>query len=169
MRVEWDLFSLKAVNAGTESLKAGHFKSDPTFRVMALLRRTLSPEEANDAIDRLYLAVGQASHEDDRDIGEREVMAESLAAAGLQAELLDAALADDTLLDDLLRSHESGLALGAFGVPALVLERPGQQPTRALYGPVISEVPLGDEALAYWEHINWLMQRPEFFELKRGR
>src|SRR5690349_15015868 len=56
VKVEWDILSLQAANKGQDSLKESHFKSEKGFRVMALLRRHYRPEEANQLIDRLYLA-----------------------------------------------------------------------------------------------------------------
>jgi predicted DsbA family dithiol-disulfide isomerase len=169
VRVIWDLFSLQAINQGTASLNEAHFKSAPSLRTMALLRMRYEPAEANALIDQLYLHIGRAAFEESRDIGQQSVVAEALAAVGLEAALLDEAMADPATLDDVLRSHGEAVALGAFGVPSLVIERPGQPPTRAVYGPVISEVPTGEEAGLYWDHVAWLLERPEFFELKRGR
>lgn len=169
INVIWDLFSLKAINQGTASLKEGHFKSEPSLRVMALLRMRYPAAEANELIDRFYLTVGSAAHERTQDIGDHEVVRQALRAAELDPQLLDAALADAATLDAVLASHNQAVNQGAFGVPTLVIERPDQLPTRGAYGPVINRVPTGEDAGQYWDHIAWLLEREEFFELKRSR
>jgi hypothetical protein len=170
VRVAWDLFSLKAINSGNESLREGHFKSEPSLRVMSLLRLRHAVEEANRLIDRLYLAIGRAAFEEEQDIGQHDVVAAALEACALSPALLDEALADSATLDDLLRSHDESVALGAFGVPSLVFEGPGRAgPSRAMYGPIFNLVPTGEDALRYWDSVEWLCGREEFFELKRER
>jgi hypothetical protein len=49
-----------------------------------------------------------------------------------------------------------------FGVPTLgIAELP------VIYGPVFALAPDGEEAEELWEHTLWLMERPDFFEMKR--
>jgi hypothetical protein len=36
-----------------------------------------------------------------------------------------------------------------------------------VYGPVFALAPEGDEAVQLWEHTMWLIERPDFFEMKR--
>jgi hypothetical protein len=57
---------------------------------------------------------------------------------------------------------------GGFGVPTLVLQNNGTI-TKPAFGPVIDKVPAGDDAGELWDRVEWLMQRNEFFELKRSR
>jgi 2-hydroxychromene-2-carboxylate isomerase len=168
VKVEWDILSLQAANKGKESLKESHFKSEKGFRVMALLRRHYPPEEANQLIDRLYLALGQAGHERKEDIGQDEVMVAALQQAGIDPALLSAAMEDPTTLDEVERAHERAVEAGGFGVPTLQLTDDPQQ-LKATFGPVINQVPTGEDAGQLWERVVWLMQRPDFFELKRNR
>jgi hypothetical protein len=77
---------------------------------------------------------------------------------------------DPTTLEDALRSHEEAVALGGFGVPTLVLHSEAHMyPEKGTFGPVISDVPKGEDAGDLWDHITALLRRPEFFELKRSR
>ncbi len=165
VQVEWDFFSLKVANSGKESLKDSHFMSEPGFRVMALIRRQYGAAEANALIDRLYLELGQARHDRQEDIGELVVVETALKNVGLDTALLHQAMADDSTLEDVLRSHEEATERGSFGVPALLL--PGGDKTT--FGPVISTVPSGEEAGQMWDHVSWMMARPDFYELKRSR
>lgn len=54
----------------------------------------------------------------------------------------------------------------SFGVPTIQLDG-GSGP--AIFGPVITEVPDDDDAVALWEHVSWLTRHGNFAELKRDR
>jgi 2-hydroxychromene-2-carboxylate isomerase len=137
---------------------------------MALLRRRHDAQTANDAIDRLYLAVGEAAHTRKEDIGQADIVDAALQSVGLDPSLRAEAMEDSTTLADVLRSHEEAVALGGFGVPTLVLFSETQTyPEKGTFGPVISAVPEGEDAGDLWDHMTALLQRPEFFELKRSR
>ncbi|HEX2915303.1 MAG TPA: DsbA family protein [Chloroflexia bacterium] len=168
VNVEWDFLSLQAVNSGKESLKETHFRSEKGFRIMALLRRKLGAEEANTMIDKLYLELGQAQHERKEDIGEDAVVEKALSNLGLDTGLLQEAMSDPTTLDDVQKSHEGIVGKGGFGVPTLVMSKANQE-LKPAFGPVIDRVPTGEDAGQLWDRVEWLMQRPEFFELKRSR
>ena len=165
LTIEWDFLSLQAVNAGKESLKDSHYKSEPAFRTMALVRRQFEAERANDLIGKLYLEIGQAHHERKEDITQPEVLKAALQAVGLDPALYDQAIADPTTLDDVQKSHSGAIELGSFGVPSLKLpENP-----KTTFGPVIDRVPTGEDAGELWDHVSWIMGRSEFYELKRSR
>ncbi len=168
LQVEWDFLSLKAVNSGKESLKDSHIRSEKGFRVMALVRRHYSAQEANQLIDRLYLALGQACHERKEDVGLDEVVIAAIMQAGLDPALLEAAMEDSTTLDDVQASHNGAIAAGGFGVPTLLLTDTVPA-LKGTFGPVIDKVPTGEDAGQLWDRVHWMMQRPEFFELKRSR
>ena len=54
----------------------------------------------------------------------------------------------------------------AFGVPTIRLDS-GHGP--AIFGPVVSEMPTDEDAIALFEHVVWLVRYPNFGELKRDR
>lgn len=168
LNIEWDFFSLRIQNhkpgENDEYWKNAN-DSHPIMQIMALLRRRYSAEEANNLIDRLYLEAGQALHDRKERIAEPEVLKVILGKLELPESLLDEALSDSTTLDDVRCSHQEAVALGSFGVPALI--QPGQAKT--IFGPVISEVPTGETALKLWENVSWMMQQDYFFELKKTR
>jgi predicted DsbA family dithiol-disulfide isomerase len=159
--VEWRFLSLKAINEGTEALKDTHSMSTDAFRVMALARR----EYGQDGVDRLYATLGRARHERKEDIAQLEVIARALQEAELPSDLLERALADESTQRDVEADHQSGVQLGAFGVPTIVLNGTG----RAFFGPVLDGVPEGERAGQLWDHYVWLVQQPEFYEIKRER
>lgn len=166
--IEWDILSLQAVNKGKDSIKDSHFKSEKGFRVMALLRRKYGAAEANQLIDKLYLELGQATHDRKEDIGEDAIMLTALKNIGLDDAILNEAMEDSSTLDDVLQAHDKIVEQGGFGVPTLVLQNSGTL-TKPAFGPVIDRVPTGDDAGELWDRIEWMMQRTEFFELKRSR
>ena len=170
LQVTWQFFSLQAVNKGKETLKETHFRSAPGFRTMALLRRQYPANEANTYIDQLYLALGRAAHDRKEDIGQNTIVEAALESLQLDPTLVTAALDDPTTLDDVIQSHDHITAMGGFGVPTLVLVDPTGNPLQKPgFGPVIDQVPQGEDAGQLWDRVVWLLQRPEFFELKRSR
>ncbi len=154
--VTWKVFSLGIANGRTDpSWRAG-------LRVLALARR----EGGNDAVDRLYLAMGQAIHERREDIKKGEVIESVLEQAGFDRALYSHALEDPSTDEEVVAEHNEGKEkYAAFGVPWLVLD--GQD--FGFYGPVIDEVPRGDAALDLWGHTSWLLTQPYLYEIKRER
>jgi hypothetical protein len=74
---------------------------------------------------------------------------------------------DDATRTALEAEHHALVACTrSFGVPTIVLDG-GDGP--AIFGPVISEVPSDEDALALWHHVSWLVRYEAFAELKRDR
>ena len=150
------------MNKEPEDGSGPHNPARAALRALTLARR----EGGDDAIDRLYLALGRAIHEERRKIGERPVLDDAVAAAGLPADLLDRALADPTTWDEIVAEEADAVErLHAFGVPTLSID--GSLP--GTFGPVINRVPRGPDALALWEHYRWLATNEDFFEIKKTR
>jgi len=160
--VEWKVFSLSEMNRGNDPLAAEHAQSDAVLRALVLARRVAG----NDAVDKLYLALGQARHDRRENLKDEGVIEAALEAAGLDLGLLRQAL-DDPSTDEEARSEhrEAAEKYDAFGVPWLVLA--GQR--IGFFGPVIDEVPSGEAAAELWRHTSWMIQQPYLYELKRER
>jgi hypothetical protein len=132
------------------------------LRVLESVRAT----EGEAAVADLYVEYGRRIHHD----GVRNIpAAEMLEAVGLPAS--HAAAADDESFDaELLRRHHEGLALVGNDVGTPIIGVPGRDGAEVgVFGPVITEVPTGDDALAMWDAMVTLARMPEFFELKRTR
>jgi predicted DsbA family dithiol-disulfide isomerase len=157
--IHWKFLRLESINTtrGGE-VKQGHIQARDSFKLMALARR----EQGDEAVDRLYLALGQAKHDRKENLAERDVLLRAIAEAGLEASLLDRALADDSLAAELEQEEATIEQAGGFGVPTIVLE--GRDP---LFGPVVNPPATGEEAGEMWDHFVYFLQRPDFFELKR--
>lgn len=111
----------------------------------------------------LYTALGQRIHVD-RDKDFDTVIPSALAEVGLPADL--AAEAHSGTVDAALRaSHERGqAAVGEeAGTPLIVLDG------TAVFGPVLTGIPLGADAVAVFDGLRLLIGSPHFSELKRTR
>jgi 2-hydroxychromene-2-carboxylate isomerase len=158
--VTWKQFSLSMVNNVDP-------ESDMARRGLMIGRLFIGAERlgGNAAVDRLYVALGDAMHGDKLDPTDDQVLRAVLTKAGLPADLRDAVLADETTERDYRASHEEGLAKGAFGVPSLVFD--GAE--TAYFGPVIEPIPTGTSAVELWDFTRWSAQQPYLWEWKRDR
>jgi 2-hydroxychromene-2-carboxylate isomerase len=164
IKISWDFLSLAAANAGKDSLQQVHSQSETAFRTMALARRL----GGNEAVDKLYLALGYARHDRKEELNDPRTIEAALTEAGLDTSLLSQALEDLSTLEIVQNSHSYIMERKGFGVPTLVL-KDGDRESPAMFGPVISKVPEGEEAGQLWDRVEWLMWQPDFFELKRNR
>ncbi|HLQ34654.1 MAG TPA: DsbA family protein [Chloroflexota bacterium] len=137
-----------------------HAKGRRMERMLLAARR----KGGNEALERLYLAIGEAHHGRREDLNDESVVAACLKDAGLPGSLYQEALADESTEVDLMAEHEDSVErLHAFGVPTLALEGSDI----GVFGPVIEPVPTGNEALELWDHTLWLLQSPAVWEFKR--
>lgn len=162
--IDWKFFSLEEVNkAEGATVDWENGRSAPALRVLALVRRKLG----NEAVDRFYHALGQARFVNEKQYKDEGVVEDALRAAGLDPALKAEALADQSTADEILGEHKEIVGrVGAFGVPTLVLD---DDKGPAMFGPVISSIPEGEDAGEMWDHTLWFTRRNDFFELKRSR
>lgn len=173
--VQWKFISLKFLNEDKmdyskmpEGYKDVHAAGTNGLRVAARARA----EQGNEACGAVYTALGTSLHKNQ----EREKfvadpvahIASLLTTAGLPAEWAESALDDS--FDALIRT-ETELALERtgkdVGTPILTF-RPGAAKEASFFGPVISTIPRGEEAMRLWDAIETIATSSGMAELKRS-
>lgn len=167
IEVTWSVMSLAVLNDGKELL--------PEYQ--ELMKTAWGPvrvciaaqeEFGVEVLDRLYTALGTRIHREGR-TDFPEIISQSLAEAGLPATL--AAAAESDQWDAILRaSHARAIALvGAdVGTPVIAVPGPDAEPV-AFFGPVVTPMPLGEQAATLWDGALLVASVPGFYELKRTR
>ncbi|HEY5003948.1 MAG TPA: DsbA family protein [Ktedonobacteraceae bacterium] len=160
--IHWRLFSLEIVNrkVGVEpDYVSGGWMA---LRTLALAQR----QKGTEAVEKLYVALGNAQHGRKESIRERSVVEACAQQAGLGQGFVEAALSDESTIQDVLNDHQEAVErYHAFGVPTIAIE--GSQV--GYYGPIIHTVPSGEEAAELWDYTAWALKQPNIFELKRDR
>ena len=165
VELEWHLFSLGVANLpeGQEPPGEPIGSSGPLLQLLARARRV----GGNEAVARLYTAMGQAAHVRQKELSDPVVLAQVLEEAGEASGDLESVVADLSLWEAVLDDHRQAVRAGeAFGVPTLILDA-GQGP--AIFGPVITEVPGDEQCRALLQHVLGITRMSNFFELKRDR
>jgi 2-hydroxychromene-2-carboxylate isomerase len=161
IQVEWCLFSLFHVQEHHDEF-GDDVRDEMTLglRALSLVRR----EGGNEAIGRAYEVLGERVHGMGRKLTAEECRS-ALADGGFAPGVVDRAMADPSTLDEVVAEHEAVVQeVGAFGVPTIVLPD-----GKGIFGPVTAVAPTGEEAGELWDHVRWLAERDDFFELKRNR
>ena len=173
--VQWKFISLKFLNEDKmdyskmpDGYKDVHAAGTNGLRVAARARA----EQGNEACGAVYTALGTSLHKNQ----EREKfvadpvahIASLLTAAGLPAVWAESALDDS--FDALIR-RETELALERtgkdVGTPILTFH-PGGAKEASFFGPVISTIPRGEEAMKLWDAIETIATSSGMAELKRS-
>ena len=173
--VQWKFISLKFLNEDKmdyskmpEGYKDVHAAGTNGLRVAARARA----EQGNEVCGAVYTALGTSLHKNQ----EREKfvadpvahIASLLTSAGLPAVWAESALDDS--FDALIRT-ETELALERtgkdVGTPILTFH-PGGAKEASFFGPVISTIPRGEEAMKLWDAIETIATSSGMAELKRS-
>ena len=155
--VRWRAYSLAIKNA---DVTLG--TSQGALRVV----EAVWADHGDEPIGRLYTEIGS------RFILQGDIspgaVSDALAAAGLDPSYA-AAAADERWDEEIRGSMAEAIDLVGteVGVPILVFR--DDDATAAIFGPVVSPTPRGEEALALWDNVVTLAWSPSFFELKRSR
>lgn len=162
IETQWHVMSLSVLNEGRELDHDYQRRMDENWgpvRVIIAASEQHGPEH----IKPLYDAMGTLIHQEG--VTDRaEVVRRALEQVGLPAELASAADSDD--FDPQLRaSHKTGIDKVGQEVGTPIVAFNGT----AFFGPVITRVPVGEEAGRMWDASVTLAANPHFFEIKRTR
>jgi 2-hydroxychromene-2-carboxylate isomerase len=159
----WKVFSL-AVQDNPENYRearAHHARDFDLHRAMLAARQV----GGNAGVERLYRAYGNAIHADKLDVRDGAVQASCLSAAGLPATLFEDAQLDPATETGVIAETRAALSSGVLGTPSLSVSGSDV----CVLGPVLGQVPEGDEALELWRSVRFALEHPYVYELKRNR
>jgi 2-hydroxychromene-2-carboxylate isomerase len=160
--VTWHIMSLAVLNED-QDVSDDYRAFFPRALRYTRLVAAVGEREGQDTVKPLYDALGTRIHPGGRtDVD--AIIAESLAEVGLDASL--AAFADTDEYDEPMRaSHLDGIGrVGQdVGTPVIAIG------DIAFFGPVISPIPRGEQALSLWDGLVAVASYDGFFELKRSR
>ncbi|MBX6389448.1 MAG: DsbA family protein [Frankia sp.] len=163
VRVRWHVMSLSVLNEGREDLPEPYKSMIPRMWGPVRVAVAAAARHGDEVLGPLYTALARRRHIDKLEWG-RDVYAAALAEVGLDESLADAA--ESTEYDGRVRaSHAEGIGRVGMDVGTPVIAVNGT----ALFGPVVTPMPVGEAAGRLWDGFLLVTSTPGFYELKRSR
>jgi hypothetical protein len=162
VEVHWHVMSLTYLNQDKDISDSYRERLAPGWGPVRVLMAA-QEHVGQQALLPLYTAMGELIHHETA--GLTPEMAEAaLAAAGLPAALLTA-WTDQSYDEAIKKSHHQGMDQVGDDVGTPTIAFGGS----AIFGPVLTRIPRGEDAGRIWDACVTLSSYPHFFELKRTR
>lgn len=161
VEIRWHVMSLSVLNEGRDDDPEGD--PDGYLWIPARICAAVERRHGNEALARFYTALWSAARTPDDWLGDFEA---ALAEAGLPGDLVSAGTTTDH--DDAVRaSHAEGVGLVSedTGSPVVAVTGPGVDRV-AVFGPVVSRIPRGEEAGRLWDGLLLMTSVPGFHSIK---
>jgi 2-hydroxychromene-2-carboxylate isomerase len=167
LEVTWSVMSLAVLNEGKD-VPAAYAELMAAAWKPVRVCIAAEVEFGKSVLGPLYTAMGTRIHVQGRKDYDT-IIAESLAEVGLPEAL--AAAADSENFDVQLKaSHARAISLVGedVGTPIIAIPGASGEPV-AFFGPVITPMPVGEDALRLWDGALLVASVPGFYEIKRSR
>lgn len=166
VEVRWGVMSLAVLNEGTDIPDEWRPFLEGSWAAVRALEGARQ-SGGDEAFVAFLGALGDRYHvEERRDL--REVIAESVRETGCPDEIAVTSWTD-VLDEDVRLSHKRAMALGGSDVGSPILGFEGPEGMVGFYGPILSRVPRGEDAVRVFDAVRTMATTPGFFELKRTR
>ena len=159
----WHVMSLAYLNLRADrELSDGHKRRLEQAWAPVRVCAAAAREKGEDILLPLYSAIGTRFHNEGR--RDLDALKDAVAEVGLQESVLEAAVSDEYDAE-IKRSHHAGIDLVGeeVGTPIIRFR------DFAVFGPVVTPIPRGEEAGRLWDAVEILSGVDGFYELKRSR
>lgn len=173
--VSWKFISLSMINTdrgyGPDS---DYHKSIHNFGLSALRVASAARASAgSDGVHKFYTAFGTMFHNEKKregfDNNQHKLLTEILESGSLPTVWADSY--DDETHTPIIR-FETDLALSRAGKDVgapIITFKPGSSKESTFFGPVISKIPRGEDAVKLWDALETVATTPGMAEFKRSR